>query len=186
MEASTKSSDPQEVTDLQDDHLMHRDEQEPQPEPEASEEVLTNDIEKDPPPTKAKRPRSKAQQEAFKKAQAALKAKREAAKAEKSKAPKKTRGRPVKREPKKPKKKETTVVFEESSDSDYSVSESSSMLSSLRPGLAQNSPAQRTQSRRPITQHRANRNARRRPAAWESAELTLNSNQTSQIVKLID
>ena len=41
MEASTKSSDPQEVTDLQGDHLMHRDEQEPQPEPEASEEVLT-------------------------------------------------------------------------------------------------------------------------------------------------
>ena len=56
---------PQEVIDLQDDHLMHRDEQEPQPgplEPEPLEEVLTNDIEKDPPPTKAKLPRGKAQQ----------------------------------------------------------------------------------------------------------------------------
>ena len=96
-EASEKSNDPQEVIDLQDDHLMHRDEKEPQPEPEPLEEVLTNDIEKDPPPTKAKRPRSKAQQEAFRKAQAALKAKREAAKADKGKQPKKTRGRPVKR-----------------------------------------------------------------------------------------
>ena len=67
VEASEKGNDPQEVIDLQDDHLMHRDEQEPQPEPEPSEEVLTNDIEKDPPPTRAKRPRSKAQQEAFKK-----------------------------------------------------------------------------------------------------------------------
>ena len=81
MEASKQSDDPQEVIDLQDDHLVHRDEQESKPEPEPQEEVLTNDIEKDPPPTKAKRPRSKAQQEAFKKAQAALKAKREAAKA---------------------------------------------------------------------------------------------------------
>ena len=59
--------------------------------------------------------------EAFKKAQAALKAKREVAKADKDKQPKKTRGRPVKREPRKPKKKETTVVFEDSSDSDYST-----------------------------------------------------------------
>ena len=59
---------PQEVIDLQDDHLMHRDEQEPQPgplEPEPLEEVLTNDIEKDPPPTKAEPPRGKAQQEAL-------------------------------------------------------------------------------------------------------------------------
>jgi len=79
MEASAKSTDPEEVIDLQDDHLMHRDD-DVQPEPEqVLDEVLTNDIEKDPPPAKAKakRPRTKAQQEAFKKAQTALKAKRE-------------------------------------------------------------------------------------------------------------
>ena len=106
---------------------MHRDD-EAQPEPEqVLDEVLTNDIEKDPPvvkAAKAKRPRTKAQQEAFKKAQLALKAKREKEKQVKASQPKKTRGRPAKRAPKK--KKETTVVFEESSESDYSTSESSS------------------------------------------------------------
>ena len=127
MEASAKSTDPEEVIDLQDDHLMHRDD-DVQPEPEqVLDEVLTNDIEKDPPvvkAAKAKRPRTKAQQEAFKKAQTALKAKREKEKQVKASQPKKTRGRPAKRAPKK--KKETTVVFEESSESDYSTSESSS------------------------------------------------------------
>ena len=55
VEASAKSTDPEEVIDLQDDHLMHRDD-EAQPEPEqVQDEVLTNDIEKDPPPVKAKR-----------------------------------------------------------------------------------------------------------------------------------
>ena len=125
MEASAKSTDPEEVIDLQDDHLMHRDD-DVQPEPEqVLEEVLTNDIEKDPPvvkAAKAKRPRTKAQQEAFKKAQTALKAKREKERQQKDAKPKKARGRPAK--PKK--KKETTVVFEESSESDYSTSESSS------------------------------------------------------------
>ena len=125
MEASAKSTDPEEVIDLQDDHLMHRDD-DVQPEPEqVLDEVLTNDIEKDPPvvkAAKAKRPRTKAQQEAFKKAQTALKAKREKEKQVKASQPKKARGRPTK--PKK--KKETTVVFEESSESDYSTSESSS------------------------------------------------------------
>ena len=132
IEASAKSTDPEEVIDLQDDHLMHRDD-DAQPEPEqVLDEVLTNDIEKDPPvvkAAKAKRPRSKAQQEAFKKAQTALKAKRERERQEKDAKPKKTRGRPTKRAPKKKKKKETKVVFEESSDSDYSVSESSSSSS---------------------------------------------------------
>ena len=127
MEASAKSTDPEEVIDLQDDHLMHRDD-DVQPEPEqVLDEVLTNDIEKDPPvvkAAKAKRPRTKAQQEAFRKAQLALKAKREKEKQVKASQPKKTRGRPAKRAPKK--KKETTVVFEESSESDYSTSESSS------------------------------------------------------------
>ena len=125
MEASAKSTDPEEVIDLQDDHLMHRDD-DAQPEPEqVLDEVLTNDIEKDPPvvkAAKAKRPRTKAQQEAFKKAQTALKAKREKERQVKASQPKKARGRPTK--PKK--KKETTVVFEESSESDYSTSESSS------------------------------------------------------------
>ena len=32
MEASKQSNDPQEVIDLQDDHLVHRDEQESKPE----------------------------------------------------------------------------------------------------------------------------------------------------------
>ena len=124
IEASAMSTDPEEVIDLQDDHLMHRDD-DAQPEPEqVLDEVLTNDIEKDPPPAKAKakRPRTKAQHEAFKKAQTALKAKREKEKQVKASQPKKPRGRPTK--PKK--KKETTVVFEESSESDYSTSESSS------------------------------------------------------------
>ena len=127
IEASAKSTDPEEVIDLQDDHLMHRDD-DVQPEPEqVLDDVLTNDIEKDPPvvkAAKAKRPRTKAQQEAFRKAQLALKAKREKEKQVKASQPKKTRGRPAKRAPKK--KKETTVVFEESSESDYSTSESSS------------------------------------------------------------
>ena len=53
MEASAKSTDPEEVIDLQDDNLMHRDD-DVQPEPEqVLDEVLTNDIEKDPPPAKA-------------------------------------------------------------------------------------------------------------------------------------
>ena len=124
IEASAKSTDPEEVIDLQDDHVVHRDD-DVQPEPEqVLDDVLTNDIEKDPPPTKSKRPRTKAQQEAFKKAQTALKAKREKEKQQKAIQPKKARGRPAKRAPKK--KKETTVVFEESSESDYSASESSS------------------------------------------------------------
>ena len=98
MEASAKSTDPEEVIDLQDDHLMHRDD-DVQPEPEqVLDEVLTNDIEKDPPvvkAAKAKRPRTKAQQEAFKKAQLALKAKREKERQEKDAKPKKARGRPT-------------------------------------------------------------------------------------------
>ena len=46
MEASKQSTDPQEVIDFQDDHLVHRDEQESKRESEPQEEVLTNDIEK--------------------------------------------------------------------------------------------------------------------------------------------
>lgn len=119
MEASKASSDPEEVIDLQDDHLMHRDETDPQPESEL-EEVLTNDIEKDPPPkSRAKKPRTKAQQEAFKKAQAALKAKREASHQNKtqSKGAASNTKNPISKKPKK-------VIVEDSSDSDYSTESS--------------------------------------------------------------
>ena len=45
MEAASHSTDPEEVIDLQDDHLVHRDDAEPEPEPSQDlEEVLTNDI----------------------------------------------------------------------------------------------------------------------------------------------
>ena len=78
MEASKAAeiaTSPDELQDLQDDQLIHQ-QTEPEPEPELEDE-LTNDIEKDPPKQpRAKRPRTKAQQEAFKKAQEALKAKR--------------------------------------------------------------------------------------------------------------
>ena len=67
-EASKMTNCPDEKQDLMDDHLMHRDEETVIVE-ETVEETLTNDIEKDPPvKPKAKRPRTKAQQEAFKKA----------------------------------------------------------------------------------------------------------------------
>ena len=50
MEAASHSTDPEEVIDLQDDHLVHRDDAEPEPEPSQDlEEVLTNDIECPPP-----------------------------------------------------------------------------------------------------------------------------------------
>ena len=90
MEASKAeeiATSPDELQDLQDDQLIHQ-QTEPEPEPELEDE-LTNDIEKDPPKQpRAKRPRTKAQQEAFKKAQEALKAKRAKAKAEKESKPK--------------------------------------------------------------------------------------------------
>ena len=74
MEASKAeeiATSPDELQDLQDDQLIHQ-QTEPEPEPELEDE-LTNDIEKDPPKQpRAKRPRTKAQQEAFKKAQEAL------------------------------------------------------------------------------------------------------------------
>ena len=74
-EASKMTNCPDEKQDLMDDHLIHRDEETVLVEETVVEETLTNDIEKDP-PVKPKRPRTKAQQEAFKKAQLALKAKR--------------------------------------------------------------------------------------------------------------
>ena len=119
-EASKRTNCPDERQDLMDDHLLHREDEEKVAEQNA-EDTLTNDIEKDPPvKPKVKRPRTKAQQEAFKKAQLALKAKREKEKERKASAPKKARGRPAK----KPKpKKETRVGFEES-ESETSSSES--------------------------------------------------------------
>ena len=119
-EASKRTNCPDERQDLMDDHLLHREDEEEVAEQNA-EDTLTNDIEKDPPvKPKVKRPRTKAQQEAFKKAQLALKAKREKEKERKASAPKKARGRPAKKQ--KP-KKETRVVFEES-ESESSSSES--------------------------------------------------------------
>ena len=65
MEASKAeeiATSPDELQDLQDDQLIHQ-QTEPEPEPELEDE-LTNDIEKDPPKQpRAKRPRTKAQQE---------------------------------------------------------------------------------------------------------------------------
>ena len=73
MEASKVAECPDERQDLCDDNL-----QQPAPAPQDNlADQLTSDIQKDPaPPPKAKRPRSKAQQEAFAKAQRALKEKR--------------------------------------------------------------------------------------------------------------
>ena len=120
-EASKRTNCPDERQDLMDDHLLHREEDEKVVVEENIEETLTNDIEKDPPvKPKVKRPRTKAQQEAFKKAQLALKAKREKEKERKASAPKKARGRPAKKN--KP-KKETRVIFDDS-ESETSSSES--------------------------------------------------------------
>ena len=122
-EASKMTNCPDEKQDLMDDHLMHRDDETVIVE-ETVEETLTNDIEKDPPvKPKAKRPRTKAQQEAFKKAQLALKAKRLKEKEAKSSAPKKPRGRPANRRARP--KKETKVIFEQSSSSSSSSSSES-------------------------------------------------------------
>ena len=70
MEASDAqkiATSPDELQDLQDDQVIHQ-LAEPEPEPELEDE-LTNDIERDPPKTskrpRAKRPRTKAQQEAL-------------------------------------------------------------------------------------------------------------------------
>ena len=120
-EASKRTNCPDERQDLMDDHLLHREDDEKVVVEENIEETLTNDIEKDPPvKPKVKRPRTKAQQEAFKKAQLALKAKREKEKERKASAPKKARGRPAKKQ--KP-KKETRVIFDDS-ESETSSSES--------------------------------------------------------------
>ena len=121
-EASKMTNCPDEKQDLMDDHLIHRDEETVVVEETVVEETMTNDIEKDPPvKPKAKRPRTVAQQEAFKKAQLALKAKRLKEKEAKAAAPKKTRGRPANRRARP--KKETKVIFEQSSSS-YSYSSS--------------------------------------------------------------
>lgn len=119
MEAMEMTRDPDEQENLADDHLIHRDEDYPdgvehdgevepveQP-PPAEEGALTTDIEKG---TKPKKPRSKAQQEAFAKARKALAEKR--AKAKEGKAQnKKPRGRPRAEKPKK-EKKPPRVVFQ--------------------------------------------------------------------------
>ena len=120
-EASKRTNCPDERQDLMDDHLLHREDEEEVAE-QNGEDTLTNDIEKDPPvKPKVRRPRTKAQQEAFKKAQLALKAKREKEKERKASAPKKARGRPAKKQQKP--KKETRVIFE-ASESETSSSES--------------------------------------------------------------
>ena len=72
IEASKLTECADERRDLCDDNLHH-----PEPDPDLHEnlsEQLTSDIQRDPP--EAKKPRSKAQQEAFAKAQRALKEKR--------------------------------------------------------------------------------------------------------------
>ena len=100
IEASKETECPDERHDLCDDNL-----QQPAPAPQDNlADQLTSDIQKDPaPPPKAKRPRSKAQQEAFAKAQRALKAKR-AQKA--SQSPVKSKSKP------KSKAKPAKVVYE--------------------------------------------------------------------------
>eukprot|EP01047_Picozoa_sp_COSAG01_P036741 COSAG01_NODE_2882_length_6914_cov_40.714894_2_plen_192_part_00 len=132
MEAMEVTRDPDEQENLTDDHLIHRDddypagvehdgEVEPSPRHEQlppEEGTLTTDIEKG---TKPKKPRSKAQQEAFAKARKALAEKRAKVKQEKEQN-KKPRGRP--RAPPKKEKKAPRVVFQVPEDDEVS-SESS-------------------------------------------------------------
>ena len=116
MEAMEETRDELEQENLSDDNLIHRDE-ESQPQPEVKDDLageLTKDLERKP-----KKPRSKAQIEAFEKARKALAEKRQKAKQDKE-TTKKPRGRPKKVvEAKKPKQ----VVFQVPEESDSSSSE---------------------------------------------------------------
>ena len=119
MEAMEVTRDELEQENLSDDNLIHRDE-ESEPQPEVKDNLageLTKDLERKP-----KKPRSKAQIEAFEKARKALAEKRQKAKQEKE-TTKKPRGRPKKVvEPNKP-KKQPQVVFQVPDESDSSSSE---------------------------------------------------------------
>ena len=112
MDAPEETECPHEAQDLCDDQVLHREE-----ESEVVEAVgeLTTDIQKAP----RKKPRSKAQMEAFEKARKALALKREKTKADKE-ASRKPRGRPKKASKAAPK-----VVFEapDSTDSEESEEE---------------------------------------------------------------
>ena len=117
MEAMEETRDELEQENLADDNLIHRDEEaEPQVKDDLAGE-LTKDLERKP-----KKPRSKAQIEAFEKARKALAEKRQKAKQDKE-TTKKPRGRPKKVvEDKKP-KKQPQVVFQVPDESDSSSSE---------------------------------------------------------------
>ena len=124
-EAVKVTQDPDELQDLCDDNL-----QTPAPEPDLAEQ-LTKDIQRDPP--KAKKPRTKKQQEAFAKAQEALRAKRAKAKADKEarKTPKPPKSKPVPRE----------VVYEvEESESESSSEEEVVYVQRKKPKKRQPKP----------------------------------------------
>ena len=113
MEASKVTKCQDERHDLCDDNL-----QQPEPAPQDNlGDQLTSDIQKDPP--KAKRPRSKAQQEAFAKAQRALKEKRAQKAKETKQSPVKLSKAKVKTKSKPTKK----VVYEVDESSDSSSDE---------------------------------------------------------------
>ena len=93
----------------------------PEPEPDFSdvleesageEESPENEIEKPKAKPGGKKPRTKAQKEAFAKAQGALAAKRQALKEAKAQEPKPRRGRPPSQAKPKPKKAQKRVVYE--------------------------------------------------------------------------
>ena len=119
MEAMEVTRDELEQENLADDNLIHRDE-EAEPQPEVKDDLageLTKDLERKP-----KKPRSKAQIEAFEKARKALAEKRQKSKQDKE-TTKKPRGRPKKVvEDKKP-KKQPQVVFQVPEESESSSSE---------------------------------------------------------------
>jgi len=130
MEASKVTKCPDERQDLCEDNL-----QEPAPAPHDNlADQLTSDIQKDPP--KAKKPRTKAQQEAFAKAQRALKEKREL-KAKESKQS------PVKPKPKAKKQKPAKKVVYEVDESDDSSSSDEEVVYVQRKKPRQKKPKQK-------------------------------------------
>jgi hypothetical protein len=119
-EAAKITQNPDELQDMCDDHL-----QEPAPEPDLSAE-LTKDIQRSPPrPSRPKKPRTKAQQEAFAKAQRVLAEKRAKAKEQRDRAAEqaqqlKIKPKKLKSKPKKPRE----VVYEvEASETESSSEE---------------------------------------------------------------
>jgi hypothetical protein len=116
-EAAKITQNPDELQDMCDDHL-----QEPAPEPDLSAE-LTKDIQRSPPrPSRPKKPRTKAQQEAFAKAQRVLAEKRAKAKEQRARVAEKAKAPQVKLKSK-PKKPREVVYEVEASETESSSEE---------------------------------------------------------------